>query len=167
VPTITAHEAYPGHHWHLTTMGEAPPLRRVHRSTYFTEGWGLYAERLMREHGYFRDPRDELLHLNARIFRAARIVVDTALHSGEMSVDQAIVHMQERAGLTEPVARAEVARYCAWPTQAAAYLTGCIEIERLRDRWHSESRGDLRTFHDTLASTGGLPMALAERATFG
>ena len=56
IPTITAHEAYPGHHWHLTTMGGARPLRRVHRSAYFTEGWGLYAERVMRENGYFRDP---------------------------------------------------------------------------------------------------------------
>jgi uncharacterized protein (DUF885 family) len=167
MPTITAHEAYPGHHWHLTTMLGAPPLRRLHRSAYFTEGWGLYAEKLMREQGYFTDPRDELLHLNARIFRAARIVVDTALHSGDMTVDEAVAHMQERAGLTEPVARAEVHRYCAWPTQAASYLTGSLEIERLRDRWQAEGRGDLRAFHDTIAATGGLPLALAERATFG
>jgi uncharacterized protein (DUF885 family) len=166
IPTVTAHEAYPGHHWHLTTMLEAPPLRQAHRSSYFTEGWGLYAERLMREQGYFADPRDELMHLNMRIFRAARIVVDTALHSGDMTVDQAIAFMRERAGLTEPVARAEVLRYCAWPTQAASYLTGCVEIERMRDRWLQEGRGDLRAFHDTLCATGGLPIALAERATF-
>lgn len=167
MPTITAHEAYPGHHWHLTTMLAAPPLRQLHRSSYFTEGWGLYAERLMREQGYFADPRNELLHLNMRIFRAARIVVDTALHSGDMTVDQAIDHMQQRAGLTEPVARAEVLRYCAWPTQAASYLTGCVEIERMRERWLAEGRGDLRSFHDTIAATGGLPIALAEQATFG
>jgi uncharacterized protein (DUF885 family) len=164
IPTITAHEAYPGHHWHLTTMGGARPLRRVHRSAYFTEGWGLYAERVMREHGYFRDPRAELMHLDFRLFRAARIVVDTALHTGSMTVDEAIVHMRERAGLTEPVARAEVGRYCAWPTQAASYLTGCLEIERIRDRWLGERRGDLRAFHDRIAATGGLPIALAERA---
>jgi uncharacterized protein (DUF885 family) len=166
MPTTAAHEAYPGHHWHLTTMATAPRLRQVHRSSYFTEGWGLYAERLMREHGYFADPRDELMHLNFRIFRAARIVVDTALHSGEMSVEDAVLHMQERAGLHEPVARAEVHRYCAWPTQAASYLTGCLEIERMRERWSAEARGDLRAFHDTIAATGGLPIALAERATF-
>lgn len=167
IPTITAHEAYPGHHWHLTTMLAASPLRQVHRSSYFTEGWGLYAERLMREQGYFADPRDELLHLNMRIFRAARIVVDTALHCGDMSVEDAIVHMQQRAGLTAPVARAEVYRYCAWPTQAASYLTGCLEIERMRERWLAENHGDLRSFHDTIAATGGLPVALAEQATFG
>jgi uncharacterized protein (DUF885 family) len=164
IPTITAHEAYPGHHWHLTTMGGARPLRRVHRSAYFTEGWGLYAERVMREHGYFRDPRDELMHLDFRLFRAARIVVDTALHTGSMTVEQAVTHMRERAGLTEPVARAEVGRYCAWPTQAASYLTGCLEIERIRHRWLGEGRGDLRAFHDRIAATGGLPIALAERA---
>jgi uncharacterized protein (DUF885 family) len=167
MPTITAHEAYPGHHWHLTTMLTAPPLRKVHRSTYFTEGWGLYAELMMREQGYFTDPRDELMHLHARIFRAARIVVDTALHAGDMTVDEAVAHMEEKGGLTAPVARAEVHRYCAWPTQAASYLTGCLEIERMRDRWLAEGRGDLRTFHDTIAATGGLPIALAERATFG
>jgi uncharacterized protein (DUF885 family) len=167
IPTTTAHEAYPGHHWHLTTMLDAPPLRQLHRSAYFTEGWGLYAEHLMREHGYYADRRDELAHLNARIFRAARIVVDTALHSGAMTVDEAITHMQEQAGLTGPVARAEVHRYCAWPTQASAYLTGCLEIERLRDRWFDERRGDLRRFHDTVAATGSLPIALAERAVFG
>ncbi|MGH9209336.1 MAG: DUF885 domain-containing protein [Acidimicrobiales bacterium] len=167
MPSITAHEAYPGHHWHLTTMSTASPLRRVHRSAYFTEGWGLYAERVMREQGYFADPSDELAHLNMRIFRAARIVVDTALHSGDMTVDQAVGHMQQHAGLTEPVARAEVYRYCAWPTQAASYLTGCFEIERMRDRWLAERRGGLREFHDTICATGGLPIALAEQATFG
>lgn len=164
IPTITVHEAYPGHHWHLTTMQTASPLRRVHRSPYFTEGWALYAELLMREMGYFTDPRDELMHLHARIFRAARIVVDTALHAGEMTIDEATVHMQQKAGLTEPIARVEVGRYCSWPTQASGYLTGCLEIERLRARWQDEGRGDLRTFHDTLAATGSLPVALAERA---
>ena len=168
MPTITAHEAYPGHHWHLSWMANTPrTVRAIFRTAYFAEGWALYTEKMMREQGYFADPRDELMHLNARIFRAARIVVDTALHSGEMSVDEAIEHMQQRAGLTAPVARAEVLRYCAWPTQAASYLTGCLEIERMRDRWLAESRGNLRSFHDTIAATGGLPIALAEQATFG
>jgi uncharacterized protein (DUF885 family) len=167
IPSITAHEAYPGHHWHLTTMLDASTVRNVHRSPYFAEGWALYAEKVMREHGYFTDPRDELLHLNHRIFRAARIVVDTALHSGDMTFDEAVSHMQDRAGLTEPVAKVEVGRYCAWPTQASAYLTGCLEIERLRTRWFDEDRGGLREFHDTLAASGCLPLALAERSVFG
>lgn len=164
IPTITAHEAYPGHHWHLTTMAGARPIRRVHRSPYFTEGWALYAEQVMREHGYFGDARAELMHLSFRLFRAARIVVDTALHAGAMTREDAAAHLVDHVGLTEPVARTEVARYCAMPTQAAAYLTGCLEIERMRDRWFAEGRGDLLGFHDTIAATGALPVALAERA---
>lgn len=164
IPTVTVHEAYPGHHWHLATMATARPVRRVHRSPYFTEGWALYAEKLMREHGFFTDSRAELMHLRFRIFRAARIVVDTALHTGDMTPDAAVDHLVERVALTPSVARAEVDRYCARPTQAAAYLTGALEIERLRDRWFAEGRGDLTAFHDTVASTGSLPIALAERA---
>ena len=71
--------------------------------------------------------------LEARLFRAARIVVDTSLHTGEMSVDEAVVFMHEKALVPMPTARSEVARYCAWPTQASAYLTGAMAIERARD----------------------------------
>jgi uncharacterized protein (DUF885 family) len=167
MPTISAHEAYPGHHWHLVTMQQAPMLRQVNRSSYFAEGWGLYAERVMREHGFFADPKDELSHLDLRIFRAARIIVDTALHTGEMGFDEAVDFMQTRASLSEPNARAEVIRYLAWPTQAASYLTGCLEIERIREAYLSSGRGGLRDFHDTLARSGCLPIALAERAVLG
>ena len=72
--------------------------------------------------------------------------------------------MRTRANLPEPTARAEVARYCAWPTQASAYLTGCLEILRIRERFRAERGGSLREFHDRLAASGGLPIALAERA---
>src|ERR671936_874511 len=100
----------------------------------------------------------------AMLFLAARIVVDTSLHLGEMSVPEAVEFMMTRANMPEPTARAEVARYCAWPTQASAYLTGCLEILRIRERFLAERRGSLREFHDRLAASGGLPIALAERA---
>jgi len=165
IPTIAVHEAYPGHHWQLVTALQNPRVvRRVFGSSYFTEGWGLYAEAMMREQGFFAEPAHELCHLDARIFRAARIVVDTSLHMGEMSVDEAIEFMHSKASLSEPTARAEVARYCAWPTQAASYLTGSLEIERMRETYLSTGRGDLRSFHDTLAASGTLPIALAERS---
>ena len=168
VPTTAVHEAYPGHHWHLTWMQQNPrTLRQAVRTPYFTEGWALYAERMMREQGFFTDPRQELCHLDARIFRAARIVVDTSLHMGDMTVDEAVTFMSTKATLTEPTARAEVGRYCAWPTQASSYLTGSLEIERIRKRWFAEDRGDLRAFHDAIAGSGGLPIALAERAVLG
>jgi uncharacterized protein (DUF885 family) len=121
----------------------------------------------MREHGFFTDPSQDLSHLDARIFRAARIVADTSLHCGDMTFDEAVAYMHEHTGLTEATARVEVTRYCAWPTQAASYLTGSLEIERLRRRWDDDGRGDVRAFHDRLAGSGAMPLALAERAVFG
>jgi uncharacterized protein (DUF885 family) len=175
IPTTSVHEAYPGHHWHLT-MRKANPsrLRRIFSTPYFSEGWALYAERVMRERGFFAEPMQELYHLNATIFRAARIIVDTSLHLGEMTYEDAVAFMVDNAALPEPTARAEVGRYCWWPTQASAYLTGCLEILRIRERY-LEARGFagaaaeapiavLRDFHDDLASSGSLPLGLAERA---
>jgi uncharacterized protein (DUF885 family) len=164
LPTIAVHEAYPGHHWQLSwAAGTAPAVRAVHRSSYFAEGWALYAEGMMREQGYFTDPAHELAHLDARIFRAARMMVDTALHCGDMDPAQAEEFMVTRASLSPGAAKAEVDRYCAWPTQAPSYLTGCLEIEQLHAQWP----GELRDFHDTLAGSGCLPLGLARRAVAG
>ena len=176
IPTTTVHEAYPGHHWHLVVRkARARRLRRVLGTPYFNEGWGLYAERLMRERGFFTEPIQELNHLKATLFRAARIVVDTSLHLGEMSYEEAVRFMVEKTATPEPTARAEVGRYCWWPTQASAYLTGCLEILRIRDRY-LESRGlpagsaatapvaVMRDFHDRMAESGSLPLGLAEKA---
>jgi uncharacterized protein (DUF885 family) len=81
-----------------------------------------------------------------------------------MTVDEAVQFMHSKTGLTEAVARAEVGRYCSWPTQAASYMTGANEIERIRDDYIATGRGDLRSFHETIAGSGCLPIALAERA---
>jgi uncharacterized protein (DUF885 family) len=169
IPTTAVHEAYPGHHWHLVTMRAHPSaVRRAFRTPYFTEGWALYAEQMMREQGFFEDPRQEMSQHEAMLFRAARIVVDTSLHLGEMGFDEAVAFMRGKANVPEPTARAEVGRYCAWPTQASAYLTGCLEILAIRERYFARAgRADtatLRAFHDRLAGSGGLPPALAERA---
>jgi uncharacterized protein (DUF885 family) len=176
IPTTAVHEAYPGHHWHLVMRKQHPSrVRRVYSTPYFSEGWALYAERVMRERGFFESPLHELQHLNATLFRAARIVVDTSLHLGEMTYEQAVTFMMDKAALPEPVARAEVGRYCWWPTQASSYLTGCLEILALRDRYLA-ARGFagaagrdvpvevLRDFHDAITSSGSLPLGLADRA---
>jgi uncharacterized protein (DUF885 family) len=179
IPTTSVHEAYPGHHWHLSwSKLNASRLRRVLGTPYFTEGWALYSERVMRERGFFTEPLQELYHLEATIFRAARIVVDTSLHLGDMSFEEAVAFMTTKVPLPEPTARAEVGRYCWWPTQASAYLTGCLEILRIRQRWlEARGLGDvtpadldagvLREFHDQLAGSGRLPLGLAERAVLG
>jgi uncharacterized protein (DUF885 family) len=162
IPTTAVHEAYPGHHWHLSWLSAAceRPLRKLLHSSYFLEGWALYAEQLFREHGFYADPRHEIGQVEARLFRAARIVLDTALHCGDMAVEDATTYLRERVGMSEETARAEVVRYCAWPTQASAYLTGALEIDRMRRGW----TGSLRDFHDRLAGSGMLPLGLAERA---
>ncbi|MEK7859973.1 MAG: DUF885 domain-containing protein [Chloroflexota bacterium] len=172
IPTTAVHEAYPGHHWHLVMAKSNPSaVRRTFSTSYFSEGWALYAERAMREQGFFEDPRHELYQVEATIFRAARIVVDTSLHMREMSFDEAVRFMMEKANLTEPNAKAEVGRYCSWPTQASAYLTGMLEILDIRTRFLTRrGRNDvaaLREFHDAITSSGALPTALAERAIAG
>ena len=163
IPTTAVHEAYPGHHWHLITLKQNPSIaRKCLWSSYFGEGWALYTEALMLEEGFYEDPRHELGVYDARIFRAARIVVDTSLHIGDMSFEEAVTFMREKTGIAEPTARAEVGRYCSWPTQASSYLTGALEIERMREvdlKDHS-----LKEFHDRIAGSGVLPIALAERA---
>jgi uncharacterized protein (DUF885 family) len=165
IPTTSVHEAYPGHHWHLATAKSNPSaIRRTFRTPYFSEGWGLYAEQVMREQGFFTDIRQEMSQYEATLFRAARIIVDTSLHIGDMSFDEAVDFMRTRANLPEPTARAEVVRYCAWPTQASAYLTGCLEILRIREEYLRKNGGSLREFHDRIARSGSLPIALAERA---
>lgn len=169
IPTTAVHEAYPGHHWHLV-MAHANPsrVRQVYSTSYFSEGWALYAERMMREQGFFEDPKHVLYQFEATIFRAARVVVDTSLHMGEMSFDEAVRFMIEKGNLTEPNAKAEVGRYCSWPTQASSYLTGMLEILDIRTRWLArKGRNDipaLREFHDAITSSGALPTSLAERA---
>jgi uncharacterized protein (DUF885 family) len=168
IPTISVHEAYPGHHWHLSwSANSTRDLRKVHRTPYFSEGWALYVETVMRGEGYFTDPRHELAHVEARAFRAARIVVDTALHCQDMTVEQAEAFMTEKSALSPGTAKGEVSRYCAWPTQAPSYLTGCLEIERIRAEYTERGLGTLREFHDTIAGSGSLPLGLARAAALG
>ena len=132
-------------------------------STYFVEGWGLYTEDLMREQGFFRTPEQELSQRDMRLFRAARMVVDTSLHLGEMTVDDAVEHMSTKASLSAETARAEVLRYCAWPTYQLCYAVGRRELLSLREAYREAAGADYshRRFHDTLMGYGGLPVSLA------
>jgi uncharacterized protein (DUF885 family) len=171
IPTTAVHEAYPGHHWHLVmAKGNPSHLRQWFGTSYFAEGWALYAERMMEEAGFYDDLRHVMYRLEATLFRAARIVADTSLHLGEMTHPEAVEFMMANSSMTLPTATAEVTRYCSWPTQASSYLTGCLEILRIRDRFLAARGADasdvaaLRDFHDAITSAGTLPIALAERA---
>jgi uncharacterized protein (DUF885 family) len=164
IPGVTAHEAYPGHHLHFAAAQGTNALRQVLTSTYMVEGWGLYVEKMMGEQGYYSSDEARLGQLSMRLFRAGRMVVDTSLHVGEMSIDEATAFMSERCGFPEPTARGEVLRYCSWPTQASAYLTGALEIDRMAGRWVDGGRGSLAEFHQALVTSGKLPLGVAARA---
>jgi uncharacterized protein (DUF885 family) len=144
-------------------------LRQWYGTSYFAEGWALYAERMMREAGFYDDLRHVMFQYEATLFRAARIVTDVSLHLGEMTHAEGVEFILANSSMTRPTATAEVTRYCSWPTQASSYLTGCLEILRIRDRYLAARGTDasdtdaLRAFHDTITAAGTLPIALAER----
>ena len=164
IPGVTAHEAYPGHHLHYAASQGTNALRQVLHSTYMVEGWGLYVENMMGEHGFYPTPEARLGQLSMRLFRAGRIVVDTSLHLGEMGIDEATTFMAERCGFPVPTAHREVLRYCSYPTQASSYLTGALEIERMARSWADAGKGSLAEFHDALTASGKLPLGVAARA---
>ena len=164
IPGVTAHEAYPGHHLHFAAAQGSSALRQVLQSTYMVEGWGLYVENMVGEHGFYLTPEAKLGQLSMRLFRAGRIVVDTSLHLGEMDIAEATTFMAERCGFPEPTAYREVLRYCSYPTQASSYLTGALEIERMARSWAIRAGRSLPAFHDALITSGKLPLGVAAQA---
>ena len=163
--SVAFHEAVPGHHFQLSLALELPDLPMVRRLTLFTayaEGWGLYSERLADEMGLYSSPLQRMGMLSADVWRASRLVVDTGLHAFGWSRQQAVDFM----GTNTPVApidvSSEVDRYIAYPGQALSYMTGRLEIERLRAAAHSAlgDAFDLRDFHDAVLGSGALPLSV-------
>jgi uncharacterized protein (DUF885 family) len=165
--TTTYHEGIPGHHFQLSvqrSLDDLPLHQRVFDFTGYVEGWALYAERLAFEAGlYEADPLGDIGRLRMELLRAARMVVDTGIHWGGWSRNEAIDYMTE-LGFSTGMATAEVDRYVVWPGQAPAYMVGMLEILRLRDE--AEQRlgdlFDLVSFHDALLGQGSVPLALLE-----
>jgi uncharacterized protein (DUF885 family) len=170
--TLAFHEAVPGHHLQIALsfeMEDVPFFRRLVPFTAFVEGWALYAERLAAEQGFHPTPLDRAGQLQAELFRAARLVVDTGLHAKRWTREQAIAWMVRSTGLPAGDVVAEVERYIVDPGQACAYKVGQLEILRLRDRARSAlgTAFDLREFHDVVLGSGALPMVLLERVVEG
>lgn len=162
---ITAHEGYPGHHLQMTSVARLESVtRRLHEgTTLMVEGWGLYVEELMHEAGYY-DSGGRLAQLALTQLRACRIVCDMGLHSGELSDDEAVDLLVDRAGISRATARSEVDRYTMTPTQPFTYLYGAEEIRRIRDAYRERTGASLRAFHDRLLTYGHLPPALVSEA---
>ena len=160
IPVIAVHEGYPGHHLQLTYAADNASLaRKALRSNLMVEGWGLYVEELMTEIGYLDSPETRLLRLKDLLWRAARVVVDVGLSTGEMTYDEAVANMVERPKLEPPNAIAEVRRYTLTPTQPSSYALGRAAILELRDKAKAKGWG-MRFFHDKLLGAGSLPPKL-------
>jgi uncharacterized protein (DUF885 family) len=164
LPTLTHHEAVPGHLWQGSTVVEnqAIPLllRNIGVSAY-GEGWGLYAEQLADEIGMYRDYSvGRIGMIQSFMYRAARLVVDTGMHAKGWSREQAIRYFMENVGLDELSSTSEIERYVVWPGQACSYKIGHNEIVRLRDeaRGRLGARFDLKSFHDAILLNGDMPL---------
>ena len=168
--TTTYHEAAPGHHFQISLEMENPNLGRFRRmgarmiGGAYVEGWGLYSERLADEMGLFRDDGERFGMLDAQAWRAARLVVDTGLHALRWPRQRSIDFLKA-AGLTSTDAEIETDRYISWPGQALTYMTGQLEIRRLRAELAARdgSAFDLRAFHDAVLGHGSLPLATLTR----
>jgi len=166
--TLVAHETVPGHHLQISRqveLGELPSFRRQSQYSVFSEGWALYAETLGPQLGLFRDPYTRFGHLQAQMFRAARLVVDTGLHALGWSRDKAIAYMIEQTGHDPVFMAAEVDRYYAQPGQALSYMMGELKIKELRARAEAQlgTRFDQRRFHNAVIDQGAMPLPLLEQ----
>ncbi|WP_159628066.1 DUF885 domain-containing protein [Massilia puerhi] len=164
--TLYLHEGQPGHHFHIALLQELglPNFRKFGGNTAFTEGWALYAETLGKEMGLFEQPEDYFGHLNDEMLRAARLVVDTGMHSKGWSREQGITYFRDTLGYSEQEARAQIERYMVMPGQALAYKIGSLKIMELRQRAQA-ALGDkfsLPKFHEVVLDEGTLPLAVLE-----
>ena len=168
MPTLAYHEGVPGHHWQISTAQELkglPQFRKLIPFTAYVEGWALYTEWLAKEAGWYEgDPFSDLGRLQAELFRAVRLVVDTGIHAKRWPREQAIAYMRDKTGRGEKEVTAEIERYIVWPGQACAYKVGMLKLQELRTRALTElgPKFDQREFHDVVLRNGALPLEILE-----
>lgn len=166
--TLAYHEAVPGHHFQIALAQELkglPIFRRFLPFTVYAEGWALYSEQVAWEAGFQANPLDNLGRLQAEMFRAVRLVVDTGMHAKRWSREQAIDYMRGYTGMGEDEVTAEIERYLVNPGQALAYKVGMLKILELRAKAQRELGDDfdIRAFHDTVLGSGSVPIFILER----
>jgi uncharacterized protein (DUF885 family) len=164
---ISYHEGAPGHHFQIALAQELPDVpkfRRFGGYGAYSEGWGLYAEGLGKEMGFYDDPYSEFGMLSTQLWRAVRLVTDTGIHSKQWTREQAIDYFLNNALLSKRDATKEVERYFNWPGQATSYMIGQLKILELRDRARQQlgDRFDIRDFHAVVLENGAVPLDVLE-----
>ena len=167
IEAVSYHEGIPGHHLQISIAEELtglPEFRKYEGYTAFVEGWALYSERLGKEIGFYTDPVSDYGRLEADIWRAIRLVVDTGVHSLHWTRQQMVDYFHDHSAIDETNVQAEVDRYVAWPGQALGYKMGQLKILELRAR-AKDKLGvgfDIRRFHDEVVDSGALPLDVLE-----
>lgn len=163
---LSLHEAVPGHHLQNAVAMEldVPKFRRTLSHSAFSEGWGLYSERLGKEAGFYQDPYSDFGRLGYEMWRAVRLVVDTGIHAFGWDRQKAIDYLAAHTALTQQSVENQIDRYISWPGQALSYKMGEIKIRALRAKAEQTlgAKFDIRHFHDTVIGQGSLPMAVLE-----
>ncbi|WP_415776092.1 DUF885 domain-containing protein [Shewanella oncorhynchi] len=165
--TLAYHEGIPGHHFQIAVAMELegmPLIRKMAPFTAYIEGWALYSERLAWELGFQQDPFDNIGRLQAELFRAVRLVVDTGIHHSRWTREQAIDYMKKNTGMSDRDVTAEIERYIVMPGQATAYKVGMMKILELREKAKLAlgDKFDLRDFHDVVLKNGAVPLDILE-----
>lgn len=167
VEGIAHHEGAPGHHFQIARSQElidVPKFRRFGYYGAYTEGWGLYSERLAKEMGAYADPYSELGMLSLQVWRACRLVLDTGMHAKRWSRDQAMAYFTANAPLSQRDVTKEVDRYINNPGQATSYMVGQLRIAALRKKAETAlgAKFDLPNFHEVVLASGALPLGVLE-----
>jgi uncharacterized protein (DUF885 family) len=167
---LTLHEAAPGHHLQgalAREMSDLPDYRRYTYISAFGEGWGLYAEWLGKEMGFYQDPYSDFGRLSYEMWRAARLVVDTGMHAMGWSREQAMDFMASNTALSLHNVKTEIDRYITWPGQALSYKLGEMLIRQLRTEAEQALGADfdLREFHEVILRNGSIPLDVLQQET--
>lgn len=166
--SLFLHEAIPGHHYQVSLQQENTKLPKFMRFGWFGaygEGWAHYCETLGPEFGLYTDPYQKMGYLSDQMLRAVRLVVDTGIHTGQMTREEAIKYFLSNIAYDEAGATAEVERYMAMPGQALGYKIGSLRIRELREQYQKQlgNKFNLAKFHDELLSQGCLPLDVLNR----